>query len=207
MSPARPSVGERQGEIATIIIELKYTDPLIWREVEAPTSITLEGLHDIIQATMGWFNYHLWEFTLGKRCYGLPMEEDWGTAPREEAAKFRLCDLLKPGRTVLDYTYDFGDGWEHKIVVTNVRRGEPNVAYPRFVGGRGAGPPEDCGGVPGFYELLEARDDPDHERHEHAREWLDGYDPSAIDVDDIREALDRMIGRRNDAEANITKRA
>ena len=72
-------------------IELLDTDPLIWREVEVPTSITLKVLHDIIQITMGWLDYHLWEFTIGKQAYGLPMDEDWGTAPRIEAIKVRFA--------------------------------------------------------------------------------------------------------------------
>ena len=65
-------------EIATVRIELRDSDPLIWRQIEVPTSITLKVLHDIIQAAMGWFDYHLWEFTIAKRRYGLPTDEDWG---------------------------------------------------------------------------------------------------------------------------------
>jgi hypothetical protein len=64
-------------EVATLRIELQDTDPVIWRQVEVPTSVTIKVLHDIIQAVMGWFNYHLWEFTIGKRRYGLPADEDW----------------------------------------------------------------------------------------------------------------------------------
>jgi hypothetical protein len=96
-------------EIATARIALEGADPPIWREVELPTSITLKVLHDIVQATMGWMDYHLWEFGIDGRTYGLPDDEDWGTAPRKEAAKVRLRDVLKPGETVITYTYDFGD--------------------------------------------------------------------------------------------------
>jgi hypothetical protein len=74
---------------------------------EVPTSITLKVLHDVIQAVMGWLDYHLWEFTIAKRRYGLPMDEDWGTEPRFEATKVRLRDVLKPRKTILDYLYDF----------------------------------------------------------------------------------------------------
>jgi hypothetical protein len=69
---------------------VRHADPAIWREVEVPTSSTLKVLHDIIQAVMGWFDCHLWEFTIGERRYGLPMDEDWGTEPRREAGKVRL---------------------------------------------------------------------------------------------------------------------
>ena len=96
MSPARTSTAAASvSEIATVRIELKDTDPLIWRQVEVPTSITLKVLHDIVQATIGWFDYHLWEFIIGEHRYGLPMDEDWGTAPRKPAAKVRLRDVLK----------------------------------------------------------------------------------------------------------------
>ncbi len=153
------SASESLNEIATLRIELKDTNPLIWRQLEVPTSITLKVLHDIIQIAIGWFDYHLWEFTIGEQKYGLPMDEDWGTEPRKQAAKVRLRDVLKARRTIIDYVYvyDFGDYWEHRITVTNVRAGDPEIAYPRYIGGERAGPPEDCGGTPGFYDLLAAR--------------------------------------------------
>ena len=124
MSPIRQNAASDSfNEIATIRIELRHTDPLIWRQVEVPTSITLKVLHDIIQAVMGWFDYHLWEFRIGKQRYGLPMDDDWGTEPRIAAGKVRLRDVLKPRKTVIDYTYDFGDRWEHRLTVTDVRAG------------------------------------------------------------------------------------
>jgi pRiA4b ORF-3-like protein len=92
MSPVR-TAADSFNEIATLRIEREGSDPLIWREVEVPTSITLRTLHDIIQATIGWFDYHLWEFTIAKRRYGLPMDEDWGTEPRRNASNtvFMKC--------------------------------------------------------------------------------------------------------------------
>lgn len=153
---AKPSATDSFNEIATVRIELRDTDPPIWRAVEVPTSVTLKVLHDIVQAVMGWFDQHLWEFTIAKQRYGLPMDEDWGTEPRFEAAKVRLRDVLKARRTVIDYLYDFGDSWQLRLVVTGVRQGEPGIAYPRYVGGEWNAPPEDCGGIPGFYEALDA---------------------------------------------------
>lgn len=187
-------------EIATVRIELKDTDPLIWRQVEVPTSITLKVLHDIIQITIGWFDYHLWEFIIGEQRYGLPMDEDRGTEPRKHAAKVRLRDVLKTKATVIDYVYDFGDYWEHRITVTEVRAGDPEIAYPRNIGGERAGPPEDCGGIPGFYDLLKARNDPDDPDHAEAVEYLDDYDPDAIDELPIKYALGRIAARRNAAK-------
>ena len=93
------------------------------------------------------------------------MDEDWGSSATLLAGKVRLRDVLKPGKTVIDYTYDFGDCWEHRLTVTDVRAGQPGVSYPRYIGGERNGPPEDCGGIPGFYEWLEAISDPTHEGH------------------------------------------
>src|SRR5262245_48061000 len=176
MSPARQNAASDSfNEIATVRIELRHTEPLIWRQVEVPTSITLKVLHDIIQAVMGWFDYHFWEFTIDKKKYGLPM--DGTTRQRFEANKVRLRDVLKPRKTLIDYTYDFGDCWEHRLTVTDVRAGELGVPYPRYIGDERNGPPEDCGGIPGFYEMLEALTDPKHPNHADAKQWSDNYDP------------------------------
>jgi hypothetical protein len=208
VSPAdRSAAADSFSEIATLRIELKHTDPVIWRHVEAPTSITLKVLHDIIQATIGWMDYHLFEFTVAGRRYGLPMDEDWGTEPRKEAAKVRLREVLKAGKTVIDYVYDFGDSWEHKITVTDIRPGLPGVSYPRYIAGERNGPPEDCGGIPGFYEMLDARADPDHPEHEQIVEWLDEYDPDLLEELPIKYALGRIAARRNSAKTRIAKRA
>ena len=147
-------------EIATVRIELRGTNPPIWRQVEVPTSITLKVLHDVVQVAMSWFDCHLWEFTIAGQRYGLPMGQDWGMEPSRDPAKVRLRDVLRPRRTIIDYLYDFGDGWEHRLTVTNVRQGEPGIGYPRYVAGERNAPPEDCGGIPGFYEQLGILADP-----------------------------------------------
>lgn len=199
-----PSAIDSFNEIATIRIELRDSDPLIWRQVEAPTSITLKTLHDVIQATMGWFDRHLWEFTIAKRRYGPPMDEDWGTE-RLDAAKVRLRDVLAARKTTIDYIYDFGDSWEHKLTVTDVRAGEPGHFYPRYVAGERNGPPEDCGGTPGFYDMLNAAADPKHPNHADAVEWLDGYDLDTFDDLPIKIALGRIANRRNAAKVRLAK--
>jgi hypothetical protein len=194
-------------EIATLRIELNDSDPPIWRVVEVPTSITLKILHDIVQAAMGWLDYHLWELVIDGQAYGLPMDEDWGTAPRKVASRTRLRDVLAPGTARIDYTYDFGDNWEHSLIVSDVRPGDPHTAYPRFIDGQRDCPPEDCGGIPGFYEMLEARADPEHPDHAEISEWLDGYDPDELDVFPIQVALGRIAARRNAAARRTIKPA
>ena len=90
-------------EIATLRIELKDSDPPIWRVVEVPTSITLKVLHDIVQVSMGWLDYHLWECVIAGQTYGLPMDEDWDIALRKVASRVRLRDVLSSSTPTIDY--------------------------------------------------------------------------------------------------------
>lgn len=197
MRPTRkitaPEKGPEKGnEIATVRIELSYTEPLIWRQVEVPTSMTFLDLHHVIQIAMGWLDYHLWEFTIDKQSYGLSMDEDWGTAPRQEAAKVRLRDVLKPRKTKIDYLYDFGDDWHHRLVVTDIRPASPGVAYPNYVGGEHNAPPEDCGGIPGFYDKLRILADPEDPDYDEVKEWMADYDAESFDDNAIKAELVAM---------------
>ncbi len=192
-------------EIATLRIELAYTKPAIWREVEAPTSITFLDLHDIVQSVMSWEDCHLWEFTTGGQRFGLPMDDDWGE-PCIDAGKVRLRDVLRPRKTTIGYLYDFGDSWEHRIAVSKVRAGEPGVAYPRYVAGEYNAPPEDCGGIPGFYGTLEALADPEHPDHGYARECFEDYDPKSIDTVSIQSALGRLARRSSASKQRVSKK-
>lgn len=207
MSPVRQNAAfDSFNEVATVQIELRHSDPLIWRRVEVPTSITLKVLHDIIQAAMGWFDYHLWEFIICKQRYGVPMDDDCGSEPRIEAGKVRLREVLKPRKTVIDYVYDFGDYWEHRLIVTDVRAGQPGISYPRYIGGEQNGPLEDCGGIPGFYELLEVLANPKHPDHADLKKWSGDYDPNAFDDLPIKYALGRIANRRNAARSRLAKK-
>jgi hypothetical protein len=201
------SAADSLNEICTLRIELRDSDPLIWRHVEVPTSITLKVLHDIVQAAMGWCDQHLWEFHVGQRRFGLPMGADWGTEPRGVATKTRLREVLTPRRTVITYVYDFGDHWDHKLILTKIRQGEPGTLYPRYVAGEGNAPPEDCGGIPGFYQMLDVRADPSHPDHADVAAWLGEYDPKTIDELLVKIALGRIAKRRNAAKARLSKPA
>lgn len=189
-------------EIATVRIVLVDSKPPIWRELEVPTSVTLEGLHDIVQIAFGWLDYHLWEFDIGGTRYGRPLEDE---PEVRDAGKVILHEVLATRTTRITYIYDFGDYWEHQITVTNLRTGDPDLPYPRLVAGKMAGPPEDCGGLPGYYALLEARDDPDHPDHEDAAEYLAGYDPTELDDLVIALGLGRIVRQRNSALARRKK--
>jgi hypothetical protein len=137
---------------------------------------------------MGWYNSHLHDFRIGDVSYSDPrmMQElsdrDEWTALLEEVAP-------RP-KSRLRYTYDFGDSWEHEILVEAITAPEPDKRYPVCVTGKRACPPEDCGGVWGYADLLEAIADPANPEHEELLEWLgDPFDPEAFDVAEVNQRL------------------
>ncbi len=167
-------------------ITLKGIRPPIWRRVIVPDFMTLQDLHSVIQAVMGWYDYHLYAFDINGVEYGKPT--DWDEV--EDAGKVSLKQVITREKMKFNYTYDFGDDWEHQILVENILQPEPSMAYPRCIGGRRACPPEDCGGVWGYAEFLEAISNPDHPEHETMLEWIgEEFDPAEFSVDDANEAL------------------
>jgi len=187
-------------EIATLRIELYDTEPLIWREIAIPVSITLKTLHDIVQAAMGWTDSHLWTFTLGKAEYGLPSRDDWRDQPLINAKKTILQDILKPRKTKIDYLYDFGDSWEHALTISSRRAGEVGQSYPIYAGGEGNAPPEDCGGIPGFYDALYILANPEHPEFGETKAWFGEYDPAVVDEQAIVARLSKIAKRLQKAK-------
>lgn len=196
---------ESFNEIATLHVELAGTDLPIWREVEVPTSLTLKTLHEVVQAVMSWFDLHLWEFRIGDTRYG-PRSKT-GEQACKDASKVRLRELLKPGLTKIGYVYDLGDHWEHLLILSDIRPGNPETAYPRYVRGHRNAPPEDCGGMAGFHELLAALVDPAHPEHDDAKTWAGDYDPYQIDELPIEYALSRIAQSRNAARKRLMPKA
>ena len=138
-----------------------------------PADLTLARLHNVLQVAMGWHDSHLHEFSAGERRFGQPDPDGqlMGGAAVESERTAQLSDLLGTGSNVI-YTYDFGDSWEHSIVLEKRLPADPNTTYPICTDGKLACPPEDCGGVPGFYDLLEALADPKHEQHKEMLDWI-----------------------------------
>jgi len=179
-------------EIYQVKVTLLDTRPPIWRRLLLPAGLTLDILHHVLQVAMGWTDSHLHEFSVGKKRFGVPDPEDqlMDLPPVGDERGAHLFMVLGKAGAKARYTYDFGDNWEHAIVVEKVLQPEPGVAYPICVGGKLRCPPEDCGSIPGYYNLLEVIHDPTHEEHEEMREWLGGeYDPEAFSVDDVNQGL------------------
>ena len=188
-------------DIGVLRIELEDIEPLIWRRVAVPASMNLKALHRVIQAAMGWLDYHLWEFTAGEHKYGmlLPNGPDWNERIKN-AATTKLSALLTGGVREIGYVYDVGDNWQHRIIVEKLKAAEPGAQYPQFLGGERRCPPEDCGGFPGYCEFLENIASKQSKTRKAALDWYGGpYDPDEIGEQEINRRLNRIanVGRRS----------
>jgi hypothetical protein len=155
------------------VLQLKITllgvsNPPVWRRVLVPPSTRLSAVHRIIQQVMGWEDDHLHVFAKGRQQYGSP-GRDLGFA---DDNRVRLSQLVVRSGDKFRYTYDFGDDWEHEIVMEKTLVAGLDETYPSCVEGQGACPPEDCGGFWGYANLKEVLADPAHEEHQNMLEWL-----------------------------------
>jgi Plasmid pRiA4b ORF-3-like protein len=165
--------------VLQVRITLRYVDdPPVWRQVLIPAAYPLSRVHRVIQAAMGWENCHMHSFQIGKITYGPDPDGELGYA---DETKARLADVARV-RTRIGYEYDFGDGWEHELVVEARTVAEDGKIYPACIAGEGACPPEDSGGVYGFEELKELLAGPASEENYEVREWAGDYDPARFDL-------------------------
>jgi pRiA4b ORF-3-like protein len=184
-------------------VTLLGTNPPVWRRLVVPANMTLAQLHDVLQSAMGWEDSHMHEFSVGHRRFGRPNPEDrlMGMPSVENERMVDLSSVLGRVGAKAIYTYDFGDSWEHGIVLEKRLPADPNMMYPVCVDGQLACPPEDCGGIPGFYDLVEALSDPSHKRHEEMLDWIGEFDPQAFSVDKVNQVL-TPVRRRAKAPSN-----
>jgi hypothetical protein len=165
--------------VLSLKVALEQTKPPIWRRIVVPESMTLAGLSEAILAAMGWIGGHLHAFDVRGRQYGDPTMTD----DVADESRATLKALVESGVKRFRYTYDFGDGWEHMIAVEKTKGRVPGQVYPACVAGARKCPPEDCGGVWGYGELLEILADPNHPEREERLEWIGGdFDPEEFDV-------------------------
>jgi len=184
----------KSNDIYQLKVTLKYSKPPIWRRIELPANTRLDHLHWILQETMGWTNSHLHQFIVGETYYGElhPDYESMGL-DMEDERKARLNQVAPAEKSKFIYEYDFGDSWEHELLVEKIGLPEKGVHYPRCIKGKRACPPEDVGGMWGYEEFVAAIDDPDHPEHEMYLEWAgDDFDPEAFDLDEINQALEHL---------------
>lgn len=177
------------------IYQLKVTlaniQPPIWRRLLVRGNISLFRLHEILQRVMPWTDSHMHQFIVGKRYYGRENRELRMDVLSDRSVT--LAGVAPAPRKQFLYEYDFGDSWEHEILVEKVLLPDAQARCPECLAGERACPPDDCGGWAGYANLLDAIKDPKHPDHEDLVEWLGRpFDPEAFDLDAINRQLRRL---------------
>jgi len=183
----------RKAQIPIYQLKIMLCDskPPIWRRVLVPGNITLGQLHHVIQIVMGWDDYHLHQFIVGEIYYSDPTFEldMYGEGVYNEDS-ITLMRLVPGEKFKFRYEYDFGDDWLHDILVEKILPPDPEQRLPVCIKGVRACPPEDVGGIWGYYNFLEALENPDHPGHDNYTEWIGGeWDAEAFNLDEVNERL------------------
>jgi Plasmid pRiA4b ORF-3-like protein len=173
-----------------VIVQIKVkllgvSKPPVWRQLQLRADTRLDQLHEILQAALGWENDHMHVFSFGEEEFGV-RDPELGHADERQVTLGELTDIGVRFR----YTYDFGDDWEHEILVEELLDPDPDIHYPILVASKGACPPEDCGGTWGYANLKQTLADPSHAEHQDMLESLgindaSEFDPTAVPTDDI----------------------
>lgn len=191
--PGKRKKSDGPAPVYQLKVGLRGVKPPIWRRLEVPADFSLAEVHDVIQVAFGWDDCHLHVFSTENGEFGI-VDLDGDDFPDSEVS---LEQVLTGVGGKLRYTYDFGDHWEHEILVEKVLDREAGLSYPRCTGGRRGAPPEDCGGIHGYADLIEILADPAHPEHEDRLEWLgladaSAFDPTAFDAEQVTAALYRL---------------
>jgi len=174
-------IRETGGPIYRLKVTLRGAKPPIWRRFLVPADITLKRLHDSLQAVMGWTDSHLHQFSAKGVLYGTS-DREFGLK-RVSETRTTLAQVLRRPKDRLKYQYDFGDSWEHDVVLEAVLPPGSNGRYPIVEAGCRACPPEDVGGIPGYAHFLEILENPKHPQRRELLEWVGGrFDPEAFHV-------------------------
>jgi hypothetical protein len=171
-------------------IALLDVQPEVWRSVLVPGSVRLSKLHLIFQEVMGWTDSHLHAFRMEDELYGMQFDD----YPEDELdeKKFALADVVELDDAFV-YEYDFGDSWEHEVIVERASRVRPALKFAVCLDGANACPPEDVGGTGGYEELREVLADPTHEDYKHFTSWAGrGFDPKKFDLAQVNAALQSL---------------
>ncbi len=175
-------------------ITLEDVSPFIWRRFVVPATIKLPKLHAVIQIVMGWEDCHMHLFKAGEGTYGEDPEP--GGYFRSET-NVKLSDLLTKPKDWLRYEYDMGDSWSHKVLLEKIL--EPSLEMKPYscLNAERACPPEDCGGWPGYENLLEVLANPKHPEYSELKEWSGGsFDPERVSLNEINHRL-AVLSRGN----------
>ena len=181
----------RKSVTCQLRVALKGSRPPIWRRFQISPRWSLADLHDVVQAVMGWEDSHLHAFSKGRRRFSIPNPwlDDWGE-PDLDSRKYRIGQLLRREKDWIDYTYDFGDCWRHRITLQKILPLDRKVRLPVCISGRRRCPPEDSGGLWGYYRNLRIMEHPAHDEYEDTWSWMGrDFDPTQFSVEEVNAKL------------------
>jgi hypothetical protein len=182
-------------DIIQLKVSLKHSNPLIWRRILVEGDMSFEDLHLVIQYAMGWENCHLYCFNFdGIRLSSSPHVDDGYLEDNkfEDASIIRIGSVLKEHDQQFLYEYDFGDSWIHDVTVEQFLNRDKKIIYPVCLAGEMNCPPEDCGGIPGYLNLLEVMSGPDSPEKDDIIDWLGSFDPEEFNIDYTNRLLSRL---------------
>ena len=181
-----------KGEVYVLKVTLKDIQVPIWRTIQVRSDITLGKLHRVLLAVMGWTGSHLHQFNIGGRHYG-EADPESGTTDVIDERNVKLNQVVAGEKTEFIYEYDFGDLWEHELVIEKTLPRESAKPTAVCLAGERSSPPEDCGGVSGYAEFLDAIQNSDHPQHHEMLEWVGGnFDAEAFDLGAVNRALRKI---------------
>jgi hypothetical protein len=221
MSRKSSSHKTQPAQVHELKITLQGSKPPIWRRIAVPSDMQLSDLHYVIQIVMGWTNSHLHQFVIrnakskpaADELRKLFQNEQWDKIEEcmrrercisdtrfeleniEDERKVKLSELASEVKSKFIYEYDFGDGWDHDIEVVKIGPPAEGVKYPVCLAGKFACPPEDCGGIWGYYEKLEILKDPKHKDYRDIRGWMPhSFNPERFNLEAINAELATLRG-------------
>ena len=175
--------------IVELHITLEDVDPEVKRTILVPLDIHLDDLHLTLQAALGWTDSHLYMFLAGQTIWGvIDPDLDSEDLPADKSTLRNVVE--DTGVRALDYIYDFGDSWEHRIKIGKVSKPVGDQLYPQLTMATGRCPPEDVGGVPGYDTFVDAINNPQHPEHEHLSDWYgQPFDPNNPEIDELKKSV------------------
>lgn len=179
-------------QIFQVQIVLRGSKPKIWRRILIPSDMPLSVFHEVIQTSMGWENSHLHQFEKDNIFYTMKIEGDvfWDEKKKKDYKDLTVSDLLTKKHDKVTYEYDYGDIWEHDIFLEEILNADPHTKYPLCVDGKMSCPPEDCGGIQAYHNILVILRNPEHKYYENYKDWLDeDFDPEYFDKNEVNRRL------------------
>ncbi|MBN1292187.1 MAG: plasmid pRiA4b ORF-3 family protein [Candidatus Latescibacteria bacterium] len=174
-------------KILKLRINILYINPEIWREILVENDIAFEELHNIIQIIFGWTNSHLYNFDLNGTIFSYPNEEFWN---EDLDARNKITEYFYSKKQKCIYTYDYGDNWKHNIKIVDIIE-KDNIKYPICIAGKRNGPPEDCGGIHGYANIIDVLKNNDKD-YDDLLEWVGDYNPEEFDINKVNKALQNL---------------